>query len=70
MFLKFSFNDGAKNDNPSDVDLQPDALNIYQKWSFDTDDDVESTPSAFDLDGDGFLEVVFGSNDNKIYCLW
>ena len=39
------------------------------KWSFTTGDEILSSPSIADIDNDGTVEIVFGSNDGKIYCL-
>ncbi len=38
-------------------------------WSFTTGSDIRSSPVLGDIDGDGKLEVVVGSNDNKMYAL-
>ncbi len=40
------------------------------KWSYQTDNDVESYGAAVaDVDKDGTMDVVIGSWDNKVYCL-
>ncbi len=36
-------------------------------WPFDTPDIISSSPSVSDIDQDGFLEVIFGS-DNAVYA--
>jgi len=38
-------------------------------WSFETGSWVASSPSLGDIDNDGKLEIVVGSDDNKIYAL-
>ena len=40
-----------------------------EEWTFITDDDVESSPILGDVDGDGVLEVLVASWDDKLYCL-
>jgi hypothetical protein len=40
-----------------------------QNWSYTTGDGVLSSPAVADVDEDGQLEVVIGSDDGKIYCL-
>ncbi len=39
------------------------------EWSFETGGPVFSSPAVADVDGDGSLEVVVGSLDNRTYCL-
>jgi hypothetical protein len=38
-------------------------------WSYSTGSSVFSSPSLGDIDNDRKLEVVVGSEDNKIYAL-
>jgi len=38
-------------------------------WKFKTGADIDSSPAIGDIDGDGKLEVVFGSRDNYLYAL-
>lgn len=42
---------------------------LITKWTFETGDDISSSPALYDIDGDGKLEVIAGSNDNKLYAL-
>ncbi|MBC7248082.1 MAG: VCBS repeat-containing protein [Actinobacteria bacterium] len=37
-------------------------------WPVNTGDNNFSSPAVADLDGDGFFEVVCGSNDDWLYC--
>jgi len=38
-------------------------------WSVETGDEVDSSPALGDLDEDGHLDVVVGSNDRDVYAL-
>ena len=58
--LQFSsFNNGVK----------ADAMGVELKWSFQTGLDIQSSAVAADLDRDGTLEILIGSNDMYFYCL-
>lgn len=51
--------------------LSPLVSNIQEpqiKWKFPTVDHVKSSPTVGDINNDGELEVVFGSNDRCIYA--
>ncbi len=69
LLLKIRFNYGTHYDYPINDYFQPEALGFYKKWSFNSGGTIVSTPSVYDLEGDGLLEIFFGSNDNKIYCV-
>jgi len=56
--------------------ITPDISNIYclnnlgeVKWSKTLSDFVWGSASVADLDNDGYLDILFGSNDNNLYCL-
>ncbi len=38
-------------------------------WKFATDNLIFSSPSVTDLENDGFMEILCGSDDNYLYCL-
>jgi outer membrane protein assembly factor BamB len=40
-----------------------------QVWTFKTGEAVKSCPALGDADGDGEMEILVGSYDNKVYCL-
>jgi len=40
-----------------------------KKWSYTTDGMVASSPALGDIDGDGEIEVVVGSDDNNVYAI-
>lgn len=42
---------------------------IIQKWTFNAKSPILSSAIAIDIDKDGKKEIVFGTNDGKIYCL-
>ena len=37
------------------------------EWSYQTEDCIDSSPAIADLDGDGKMEIIVGSDDGKIY---
>jgi outer membrane protein assembly factor BamB len=40
-----------------------------EKWWVRTDDEVSGTAAVADLQGDGYVEIVFGSRDGYVRCL-
>ena len=44
------------------------AVSVQPGWPQTTGDWVESSPALGDLDEDGHLEVIVGSNDMKVYA--
>jgi len=54
----------AQNTNEETTEITGDIL-----WVFKANGPVISTPALGDLDGDGLLEVVFGSKDGNVYAL-
>ena len=57
----------ATKKSVADYSLQ--AISVTLDWSFETNDYIASSPSVADLDQDGQLEILFGSTDNKFYCI-
>ena len=45
------------------------SMGVGLEWEFETADWTVATPSVVDLDDDGYLETIIGSNDDKVYCL-
>jgi len=75
VILLFSFvllvpvNSKVETNDLVDNVFLPQAMGVYEEWSFTTGDWVRSSPAVADLDGDGTLEVLVGSKDDKLYCL-
>ncbi|MBI3269458.1 MAG: PQQ-binding-like beta-propeller repeat protein [Planctomycetes bacterium] len=44
-------------------------LRLQQIWAFEARGAVNSTPALDDLDGDGILDAVFGSDDKRLYAV-
>ncbi len=43
---------------------------VWADWPFVTEGFGNvSSPAIADIDGDGFLEIVFGSYDGNVYCV-
>jgi outer membrane protein assembly factor BamB len=38
-------------------------------WTYTAGDDIHTGVCLADVDGDGLYEVLFGCNDNYLYCL-
>jgi outer membrane protein assembly factor BamB len=39
------------------------------EWEFNTHDEIWGSPALGDVDGDGFLEIIIGSKNHKVYCI-
>ena len=51
------------------LELKADPMGVMLEWVFLTGGEVKSSPAVADLDLDGTMEIIVGSNDNKVYCL-
>ena len=49
--------------------LVSDITDPEPRWTFDTTVDTGSVPLAGDIDGDGKIEIVWGSKDGTLYAL-
>ena len=59
----------AKISDNVDEEFFPQAMGVYEKWSYTVGGSGSTSPAVADLDGDGTLEVIIGSVDNKLHCL-
>ncbi len=46
-----------------------EAMGVNLKWVFPTFSSIGTSPIPFDLEGDGNLEIIFGSQDGCLYCV-
>jgi len=68
--FKVKAKDTANNIDPTAAEISfRIETPVSELWSYTTGDKVTSSPALGDVDGDGKLEVVFGSYDNKVYAL-
>ncbi|MGQ4876151.1 MAG: FG-GAP-like repeat-containing protein [Promethearchaeia archaeon] len=51
------------------LENEPKNSNNEILWSYNAGDIIEPSPSLGDIDGDGKLEIVIGSYDQKLYAL-
>jgi outer membrane protein assembly factor BamB len=51
------------------VSPPPAAAFPQREWMYTTGGAIDSSPAIADVDGDGQLEVIIGSRDNRTYCL-
>nr|MDO8099729.1 PQQ-binding-like beta-propeller repeat protein [Candidatus Njordarchaeota archaeon] len=51
------------------VSPPPAAAFPQREWKYTTGGAIDSSPAVADVDGDGQLEVIVGSSDNRVYCL-
>ncbi|MDF1539097.1 MAG: PQQ-binding-like beta-propeller repeat protein [Candidatus Thorarchaeota archaeon] len=42
---------------------------VVNTWAYSTSSEIHSSAAIHDLDGDGIMETVIGSNDNSIYSI-
>jgi len=58
--LRTGYIEGASNYSLSDIEVI---------WNYTTGDAIYSSPAISDLDGDGFHDIVVGSDDGNFYAL-
>jgi len=46
-----------------------EAMGVNLRWVFPTSNTIGTAPIPFDLEGDGVLEIIFGSQDGILYCV-
>ncbi len=51
------------------AEVKSQAIGISLEWSFETELGVSTTPNIIDIDNDGQLEIIFGSDEGILYCL-
>jgi len=56
-------------DNVDNITLKPDAIGVSFSWSFDAGASIISSPAFIDINNDRNLEIVFGSQDEYVYCV-
>jgi hypothetical protein len=44
-------------------------LALSLKWTYSVGGDIVSCPAVYDLNGDGNVEIIFGSRDNNVYAV-
>jgi len=67
LFYSFAF---ASDQNFTSVDLTPNAtISLTEAWNYTTGGAIYTSPVFIDINGDLELEIVFGSDDDYIYCV-
>jgi len=44
-------------------------IELSLKWNFPTGHYIQASPSVFDFNDDGMVEILMGSLDGYLYCL-
>lgn len=55
------------SNNPDNHSIE--AMGVNLKWAFPTFNTIGTAPIPFDLEGDGVLEIIFGTQDGCLYCV-
>jgi hypothetical protein len=64
-----TFRGGLARTGASAAHSEADIRYFTAIWDFQTGGPVRSSPSVADINGDGVSEVVFGSDDGRVYAL-
>ena len=48
--------------------FQPQAMGVYQKWNYQMDGVIYSSPTIADLNADGQFEILITTYYRKLYC--
>ena len=60
-FVKPMNFEAKKDETVNNIELLPQTMSVYEKWSFTTGFVIYSSPTIADLDKDGVLEIIVGT---------
>ncbi|MHA1556309.1 MAG: FG-GAP-like repeat-containing protein [Candidatus Heimdallarchaeota archaeon] len=58
-----------KNNSTNITGFETNAISTTSEWEYTATDYVADSPVICDLQGDGLMEIIFTSQDGKVYCL-
>lgn len=69
LFASMNFSLGIKLEKPNEEEFTIEAIAPIEVWNFTTGGAIETSPAFIDINSDRHLEIIFGSNDDYVYCV-
>ncbi|NHJ48926.1 MAG: hypothetical protein FK733_14165, partial [Asgard group archaeon] len=69
LLIPVDFSVSLHDDNKIVSNFIAEAIVPSETWNFTTGGAIHTSPAFIDINGDRNMEIIFGSIDNKTYCI-
>ncbi|NHJ04569.1 MAG: hypothetical protein EAX90_07085 [Candidatus Heimdallarchaeota archaeon] len=69
LLFSVNFNASFQSNDLISSNILINAIAPSEAWTFTTGGSIATSPAFIDINSDGYLEIIIGSNDNYTYCI-
>jgi len=69
FFIPINPSSASQEESETQIIFSPNTITPSESWVFNTSGAIYTSPAFYDVNYDRNLEIIFGSNDNFIYCV-